>query len=214
MSYAQARSISLVRSARRVSRVSLRLTLSIYCDWTEHMEVDDNTPETLPPWVQLEYSHILERTHHTLSSTPSQVFFTNLSPRAATSLSHQLAGSASSSSSSLSTRSTFTTASDSIEALITNQVLPPKPKICLLDPRADQAISPQDAEQFNGFLFGGILGDDPPRDRTSELRKLGFPSRHLGNIQMTTDTAVYVTSLVIDRQGEVSCSHSIYVAYC
>jgi Predicted SAM-dependent RNA methyltransferase len=40
-------------------------------------------------------------------------------------------------------------------------------------------------------------GDDPPRDRTSELRVLGFPTRHLGPVQMTTDTALGVTKLVV-----------------
>lgn len=43
------------------------------------------------------------------------------------------------------------------------------------------------------------IGDDPPRDRTSELRVLGFPSRHLGVIQMTTDTALGVTKLVVEN---------------
>lgn len=45
------------------------------------------------------------------------------------------------------------------------------------------------------YLF--FVGDDPPRDRTSELRKLGFPTRHLGPVQMTTDTALGVTKLVV-----------------
>ena len=45
-------------------------------------------------------------------------------------------------------------------------------------------------------------GDDPPRDRTSELRVLGFPGRHLGPIQMTTDTALGVTKIVVqDKSG-------------
>lgn len=43
----------------------------------------------------------------------------------------------------------------------------------------------------------GILGDDPPRDRTGELRILGFPNRHLGPVQMTTDTALGVTKKVV-----------------
>jgi hypothetical protein len=47
-------------------------------------------------------------------------------------------------------------------------------------------------------------GDDPPRDRTSELRQLGFPSRHLGPMQMTTDTALGVTKRVVDDEGD-SC---------
>jgi ribosome biogenesis SPOUT family RNA methylase Rps3 len=71
-----------------------------------------------------------------------------------------------------------------------------KDKICLLDPAAEQELSPDDAS-FEVFLFGGILGDDPPRDRTSELRKKGFQGRRLGPVQMTTDTAVRVTRKVV-----------------
>ena len=40
-------------------------------------------------------------------------------------------------------------------------------------------------------------GDDPPRDRTAQLRSLGFPTRHLGPVQMTTDTALGVTKSVV-----------------
>lgn len=36
-----------------------------------------------------------------------------------------------------------------------------------------------------------------PTDRTAELRKLGFPTRHLGPMQMTTDTALGVTKIVV-----------------
>lgn len=75
-------------------------------------------------------------------------------------------------------------------------------RICLLDPRAEQVIHPEDAQRFDVFLYGGILGDDPPRDRTGELRRLGFEGRHLGPVQMTTDTAVGVTKLVVEDQGE------------
>jgi len=72
-----------------------------------------------------------------------------------------------------------------------------KDKICLLDPSAKQELEPSDAQVFDVFLFGGILGDDPPRDRTSELRKKGFVGRRLGPVQMTTDTAVRVTRKVV-----------------
>ncbi|ODV90237.1 hypothetical protein CANCADRAFT_147932 [Tortispora caseinolytica NRRL Y-17796] len=71
-------------------------------------------------------------------------------------------------------------------------------KVCLLDPKADVDLSPDDASQFEWLLFGGILGDDPPQDRTGELRKYGFAGRRLGDIQMTTDTAVRVTKLVLE----------------
>lgn len=38
-----------------------------------------------------------------------------------------------------------------------------KNRVCLLDPKADADLAPGDAELFDAFLFGGILGDDPPR---------------------------------------------------
>ncbi|KAI9370930.1 SAM-dependent RNA methyltransferase [Aspergillus egyptiacus] len=72
-----------------------------------------------------------------------------------------------------------------------------KSKVCLLDPSAKVELSPADGDNFEVFLFGGILGDDPPRDRTSELRKKGYEGRRLGPVQMTTDTAVRVTRLVV-----------------
>ena len=33
-----------------------------------------------------------------------------------------------------------------------------KSRVCLLDPAATQTLSPEDAKQFDVFLFGGILG--------------------------------------------------------
>ncbi|PNS19517.1 Protein arginine N-methyltransferase SFM1 [Sphaceloma murrayae] len=72
-----------------------------------------------------------------------------------------------------------------------------KDRVCLLDPAAKTELSPADGKDFDTFLFGGILGDDPPRDRTSELRKKGYVGRRLGPVQMTTDTAVRVTRIVI-----------------
>ncbi|KAI5922751.1 SAM-dependent RNA methyltransferase [Camillea tinctor] len=76
----------------------------------------------------------------------------------------------------------------------------PKSRVCLLDPQAERDLSPEDKGVFGVFLFGGILGDDPPRDRTSELRKKGFAGRRLGPVQMTTDTAVRVTRMVVEEQ--------------
>ncbi|EMR66302.1 putative duf431 domain-containing protein [Eutypa lata UCREL1] len=73
-------------------------------------------------------------------------------------------------------------------------------RVCLLDPQAERDLAPEDVGVFDVFLFGGILGDDPPRDRTSELRKKGYAGRRLGPVQMTTDTAVRVTRMVIEEQ--------------
>lgn len=78
-----------------------------------------------------------------------------------------------------------------------------KDRICLLDPQATEELHPTDADRFDVFLFGGILGDDPPRDRTSELRKKGFKGRRLGPKQMTTDTAVRVTRMVVLEQKQL-----------
>ena len=78
----------------------------------------------------------------------------------------------------------------------------PFQRVCLLDPKATKILSPSDADLFDCFLYGGILGDDPPRDRTAELRKLGFEGRHLGEKQMTTDTAVGVTKMVVEDGSE------------
>ncbi|KAK9774463.1 putative Protein arginine N-methyltransferase SFM1 [Seiridium cardinale] len=79
-----------------------------------------------------------------------------------------------------------------------------KERVCLLDPSAEKDLNPDDKGEFDCFLFGGILGDDPPRDRTSELRKKGFTGRRLGPVQMTTDTAVRVTRMVIEEQYTLS----------
>lgn len=40
-------------------------------------------------------------------------------------------------------------------------------------------------------------------DRTSELRKKGYEGRRLGPIQMTTDTAVRVTRMVVQDRMEL-----------
>ncbi|KAL1840975.1 hypothetical protein VTJ49DRAFT_7581 [Mycothermus thermophilus] len=86
-----------------------------------------------------------------------------------------------------------------------------KSRVCLLDPAAAKDLSPEDGDKFDAFLFGGILGDDPPRDRTSELRKKGFEGRRLGPVQMTTDTAVRVTRMVV--QGKTPLNEIPYVDF-
>lgn len=54
------------------------------------------------------------------------------------------------------------------------------------------------------LLFGGILGDDPPQDRTRFLREKGYATRHLGPVQMTTDTACLVCAEVLERALKLS----------
>lgn len=76
-------------------------------------------------------------------------------------------------------------------------------RVCLLDPRAPQDIDASEGGKFDYFVFGGILGDHPPRDRTSEIKKQ-YPNlvvgRRLGDKQMTTDTAVRTTQLIVEKR--------------
>ncbi|KAL1746260.1 SAM-dependent RNA methyltransferase [Schizophyllum fasciatum] len=150
------------------------------------MEEDEETPKSIPPWVELEYSHM-----RILAGHDSTVHFTNLSEASRASLSDAFAKSH---------EDGLAGAQCHREGII--KVLQEKTgsvsleTVCLLDPKAEKELSPEDGDgRFTWFLFG--VSDDPPRDRTAELRKLGFPARRLGPIQMTTDTALGVTKIVV-----------------
>ncbi|KIY71294.1 DUF431-domain-containing protein [Cylindrobasidium torrendii FP15055 ss-10] len=154
----------------------------------EHMEEDEpasasSSTKTLPPWVKLEYSHMLS-----LAGPASEVHFTHLSASSVSTLElPQGQGQA---------RPVFTT-EDVLSRLRSSGIS--INEVCLLDPKGTEELSPADGDgRFKCFLFGGILGDDPPRDRTAELRVLGFPGRRLGPVQMTTDTALGVTKRVVE----------------
>ncbi|WWC87163.1 uncharacterized protein L201_002049 [Kwoniella dendrophila CBS 6074] len=169
----------------------------------EHMEEDDENTKALPEWVKLEYSHMLN-----LVGPSSSVHFTSLSSTSIPPLNSYLSGTSIKTVSSTTGNNNIHLESNSQKGFPTTQSILQliesngidKKKVCLLDPRAEKIIEPKDEKEFDLFLYGGILGDDPPRDRTGELRKLGFPSRHLGEKQMTTDTAVGVTKIVIEDQ--------------
>jgi len=150
------------------------------------MEEDEDAPNPIPPWVKLEYSHM-----QILAGSDAQVRFTYLSKSSSESLDATFAVESKNPS-----LATFSCHQESILDLMKISGISIE-KICLLDPKAERELLPEDGDNFEWFLFGGILGDDPPRDRTSTLRVHGFPSRHLGPIQMTTDTAVGVTKLVV-----------------
>lgn len=98
------------------------------------------------------------------------------------------------------------TTSDSTEQLLQDAGIP-KTRACLLDPKGEKDLSPADGDLFSVFVFGGILGDDPPRDRTAELRAKGFVGRRLGPEQMTTDTAARVTRMVVQDKSEQVSVH-------
>jgi len=150
----------------------------------------EHLDDELGPWSELEYVTIAKESYEAgakfcLSSVPSSLVL----PEA------------------LKAVPGFTVDGRSVEALYADD----KSRVCLLDPSATKELSPQDGDIFDVFLFGGILGDDPPRDRTSELRKKGFEGRRLGPKQMTTDTAVRVTRLVV--QDKINLDDIQYVDY-
>lgn len=69
---------------------------------------------------------------------------------------------------------------------------------CILDPEAKEELTPETAKKFDNFIFGGILGDDPPKARTKEELPMPYPRYNLGKAQMSTDTAVIVTKMIAD----------------
>ncbi|CAE6452589.1 unnamed protein product [Rhizoctonia solani] len=149
----------------------------------EHMEEDDEESKAVPPWVYLEYRQMIA-----IAGATSSVLFTHLSSSSRTALNSALE--------SVPNSSKFEVHSLGILDVMKQHGVDLN-QVCLLDPKAEKELSPSDGDNFSWFLFGGILGDDPPRDRTSELRRLGFPNRHLGSVQMTTDTALGVTKRVV-----------------
>jgi ribosome biogenesis SPOUT family RNA methylase Rps3 len=69
-----------------------------------------------------------------------------------------------------------------------------------MDMRAETKLSPGDAKQFEFVVFGGILGDHPPQDRAKEFRESFKQIRQLGDVQMTTDTALLVSKEILEDQ--------------
>ena len=75
--------------------------------------------------------------------------------------------------------------------------------VCILDSNAEITLDSSDKKKFDYFVFGGILGDDPPQKRTWQLinsfknKKISFESRNLGKEQMPTDTAVIVSDRIL-----------------
>lgn len=101
-------------------------------------------------------------------------------------------------------------------------------KACVLDPDSPVLLTPAIARKFETFIFGGILGDDPPKERTKvelSASDLPYPRFNLGKEQMSTDTAVIVTKLIVDgtpldkltfQQGieiEINDSESVSLPY-
>ncbi|KAF9925134.1 hypothetical protein FBU30_005027 [Linnemannia zychae] len=137
----------------------------------EHME------EGMHDWCTLEYEHMVS------VCGADHIYFTALTPKTLADMPESLRK-----------------AHCHTEDILTMGDRIPHERVCLLDPASPNPLAPEDADTYDFFLFGGILGDDPPRDRTGELRKLGFATRHLGPVQMTTDTAVNVTRRIVEEK--------------
>eukprot|EP00930_Biecheleria_cincta_P049860 TRINITY_DN35061_c0_g1_i1.p1 TRINITY_DN35061_c0_g1~~TRINITY_DN35061_c0_g1_i1.p1 ORF type:complete len:276 (+),score=52.01 TRINITY_DN35061_c0_g1_i1:47-829(+) len=163
----------------------------------EHME------EGLENWCRLEYRHMASFV------CPERLIFLKFTEDA-----EQLAaaGSPPPRASPTSFAEIITRPDDGAEAVAAKSPpggppLPTWDRICLLDMDADQALEPEDINKFDALVFGGILGNIIENedgsygsdDRTSEIRKFGFAHRrHLGPMQMTTDTAVLVSHRVLE----------------
>lgn len=69
--------------------------------------------------------------------------------------------------------------------------------LCVLDMEAPQLLTTEDCKKFKYLVFGGILGDFPPRKRTKEELTKFLPNaeiRNIGKEQFSTDNAVKVCS--------------------
>lgn len=193
----------------------------------EHMEPDE-ADATFPPWVSLEYSQMIK----VAAPAGSRVLFSSLSPASTSSLSTLLTAKGAHA-------AAFKTDSRTVLQLMQLEGVDLS-RVCLLDPRAEKEIAPEDADEFDWFLcvlerecpcagakanavIAGLaaswattrhevrpllprrpLGRAdrlPDADRTGELRKLGFPTRHLGPVQMTTDTALAVTKICVQDKS-------------
>jgi len=98
----------------------------------------EHLDDELGPWSELEYVTIAEESHQAgakfcLSSVPSTLVLPAV-------LKH-VPG--------------FTADDRSVEILYADD----KTRVCLLDPSATKELSPDDGDNFDVFLFGGILGE-------------------------------------------------------
>jgi ribosome biogenesis SPOUT family RNA methylase Rps3 len=74
-------------------------------------------------------------------------------------------------------------------------------KVVILDPKAEKPLKPEDFAGKDAVIIGGILGEHPPKGRTSKLLTKRFPKaavRNIGKIQFSIDGAVYVAKLVCE----------------
>jgi len=73
-------------------------------------------------------------------------------------------------------------------------------EVCVLDPESNKLLTTRESKKFKYYVFGGILGDYPPRKRTKkELSNfIKSEKRNIGKKQFSTDNAVFVTSQIVN----------------
>lgn len=71
---------------------------------------------------------------------------------------------------------------------------------CVLDPEAKELLTPNNVKPYQYLIIGGILGDYPPKKRTTkELTQFvkGADAYHIGKKQFSTDNAVYIVNQIV-----------------
>jgi len=75
---------------------------------------------------------------------------------------------------------------------------------CILDPESSEELTSKNSQQYIYFIFGGILGDYPPKKRTAEELSSFLPNIkrfNIGKEQMSTDNAVYTVKKIIEGKN-------------
>lgn len=121
------------------------------------------------PWCVIEYKHISE------TVGKDRVWFTNIQSKDVSKLEKYGQVSV-----------------KSVKTLVLDNV-------AVLDPESPELLTPENSKEIKYFIFGGILGDYPPKKRTKkELTKFikNAKSYNIGKEQFSTDNAVLVTHLI------------------
>ena len=141
----------------------------------EHLE------EEMGTWATCEYCHMLDK----LQGDASRLVITNMKPEAASWIKEAVV------------KRGYNKGEVVCDPNpVSSRGIDPS-KVCLLDMRGAKPLAPEDADEFTHFLLGGILGADPPQDRTKQLRGLGFQLRHMNERQMATNTAMIVADMIL-----------------
>lgn len=74
----------------------------------------------------------------------------------------------------------------------------PQDQCIVLDPQAPKPLTPHDFTTYKIMIVGGLLGYEKPQGRTKTLitDKAAFATRHLGNLQLSIDGAVFVIKAI------------------